>query len=250
MINRSRNFGLAAAAGLLLLAACAARAQDKGLTGVWILSHPERTGAAQEEGIAGILPLADPPLTDKARADLKKQRDASFIMAKQRCLPVGVPRMMVNELPIEIIEGTDRIAVIGEQSALARTIYLNSDASALNGEPTWNGISYGKWVNGELVVQVGGFNGRIAHILNGPAGSAATHIEEHYKILDGGKAMTITMTFTDPQVLTKPYTITYRYERQPPVAQRWEYVCDVDDPSWAGALGFERGRDTPELLTK
>ena len=45
------------------------------------------------------------------------------------------------------------------------------------------------------------------------------------------------MTFDDPKVLAKPYTVSYRYDRQPAGAQRWEYVCDSQDPGWNTALG-------------
>jgi hypothetical protein len=224
-------------ASLLALPPGIARAEEKGLTGLWLLTHHERSKVEQEEGIAGILPRPDPPLTTKARDSLKTLQTATRVMAKQRCLPVGVPRMMVNELPIEIVESPERIAIIGEQAELARTIYLNSDDSGAEGQPTWNGVSYGKWVNGELVVQVSGLNDKVAHILGGPAGPNATRIEERYKVVDGGKGLTI--TFSDPQLLTKPYTISYHYDRQPPGAQRWEYICDVDDPQWSTALGYD-----------
>jgi hypothetical protein len=239
MAYRSAVGALLAAATLLAFAPGLARAEEKGLTGLWLLTHYERTKAEQGEGIGGILPRANPPLTDKARADINRQDPATRVMNKQRCLPVGVPRMMVNELPIEIVESPERIAIIGEQAELARTIYLNSDDSGAEGEPTWNGVSYGKWVGGELVVQVSGLNDKVAHILGGPAGPNATHIEERYKVVDGGKGLTITFTFTDPKLLTKPYTITYHYDRQPPGAQRWEYICDVDDPQWSTALGYD-----------
>ena len=239
MPYRSRNLCLAAVAALTALAAGAARAEEKGLSGLWLLTHHERSKTEQEEGIAGILPKADPPLTIKARDELKAREAATRVMAKQRCLPVGMPRMMVNELPFEIVESPERIAIIGEQAELARTIYLNSDDNASEGQPTWDGVSYGKWVGGELVVQVKDLNDKVAHILGGPAGANATHIEERYKVVDGGKGLTITFTFSDPQLLTKPYTITYHYDRQPPGAQRWEYICDVDDPQWSTALGYD-----------
>jgi len=237
MSYRSRI--LAAATVLAALAAGSAHAEEKGLSGLWLLTHHDRSKTEQDEGIAGILPRPDPPLTAKARDSLKTLQAATRVMAKQRCLPVGMPRMMVNELPFEIVESPERIAIIGEQAELARTIYLNSDDSASEGQPTWNGVSYGKWVNGELVVQVSALNDKVAHILGGPAGPNATHIEERYKVVDGGKGLTITFTFSDPQLLTKPYSITYHYDRQPPGSQRWEYICDVDDPQWSTALGYD-----------
>jgi hypothetical protein len=230
---------LLAGVAVLSLAAGAARAEEKGLSGLWILTHHERSQKEQDEGIAGILPRPDPPLTAAARENLKTYDAAHVVMTKQRCLPVGMPRIMVNELPIEIVEGKERVAIIGEQAELARTIYLNSSDAAAEGEPSWNGVSYGKWVGDELVVQVSELNDKVPHILGGPAGPNQTHIEERYKVVDGGKGLTITFTFTDPKLLTKPYSITYHYDRQPPGSQRWEYICDVDDPQWSTALGYD-----------
>ena len=39
----------------------------------------------------------------------------------------------------------------------------------------------------------------------------------------------------------EPYTVSYHYDRLPPGSQRWEYICDVQDPLWNTALGFKPG---------
>ena len=112
--------------------------------------------------------------------------------------------MLSNELPFEIIESPERIAIIGEQAELARTIYMNTDKHASDIEPAWNGNSIGKWVDGVLVVDVAGFNDRVTHIPGTAKGSTTTHIVEKFKVVDGGKALTVEMTFDDPKLLTKP----------------------------------------------
>ena len=92
-----------------------------------------------------------------------------------------------------------------------------------------------------LVVHTGVFNDRVAHIPGTAKGSTTTTITEKYKVVDGGKGLVVEMTFEDPKLLTKPWTVSYHYDRQPKGAQRWEYICDVDDPLWNTALGV-----TPE----
>jgi hypothetical protein len=219
-----------AAAAVLALAGVSARAEEKGLSGLWLLTH----GQFGEGGAAGT-----PPLSDVAKKELAESRRTGGVMNKQKCLPVGVPRMMVNELPFEIIESSERVAIIGEQAELARTIYLNTDKHPTDAQPDWNGNSYGKWADGVLVVDVANFNDRVTHIPGTGKGSTATHLTETYKVVDGGKGLVIQMTFEDPKLLTKPYTVSYHYDRLPPGSQRWEYICDVDDPLWNTALGFD-----------
>jgi hypothetical protein len=212
----------------VLAMAAAGHAEEKGLSGLWLLTHGQFGGAHTA-----------PVLTDQAKAEAEALRRGDRVMGKQQCLPVGEPRMLSNELPFEIIESPERIAIIGEQAELARTIYMNTDKHATDIQPTWNGNSYGKWIDGVLVVDVAGFNDRVGHIPGAPKGSTSTHIVEKFKVIDGGKGLTVEMTFTDPRLLAQPYTISYHYDRLPPGSQRWEYVCDVDDPLWNTALGFD-----------
>ncbi len=218
-----------AATALVLALGAAAHAEEKGLSGLWLLTH-------------GQFGKPDaPPLTEAAKTAIAEERKAvgAGPMNKQRCLPVGVPRMMVNELPFEIIESPERIGVIGEQAELARTIYMNTDKHPTDTQPDWNGNSYGKWVDGVLVVDVAGFNDRVSHIPGVTKASASTHLVEKYKVVDGGKGLVIEMTFDDPKLLARPYTVSYHYDRLPAGSQRWEYICDVDDPMWNTALGFD-----------
>ncbi len=227
MIGWMRRSALLAIGLAALTATASARAEEKGLSGLWLLTHGQ-FGANRDM----------PALTPEAKAQQTADRGAAP-MNKQRCLPVGEPRMLVNELPFEIIESPERIAIIGEQAELARTIYMNTDRHATDIQPAWNGNSYGKWVNGALVVDVAGFNDAVSHVPGAPKGSTTTHIVETFKVVEDGKGLVITMTFDDPKVLTKPYTVSYHYDRLPPGSQRWEYVCDVDDPQWNTALGFD-----------
>jgi hypothetical protein len=222
------------AAAALVFAGAGARAEETGLSGLWLLTH-----MAIHDASGQFRQPDDISLTAQAKADMEAERKANGVMNKQRCLPVGVPRMMINELPFEIVESPERIAIIGEQAELARTIYMDTDKHATDAQPDWNGNSYGKWVDGVLVVDVAGFNDRVPHIPGTAKGSTSTHIVEKYRVVDGGKGLTIEMTFDDPKLLTKPYTVSYHYDRLPPGSQRWEYVCDVDDPQWNTALGFD-----------
>ena len=234
MASWTKPCSILAAGAVLALASASAHAEETGLSGLWLLTHTnihDANGQFKEPDNVSLTPAA--------KADFETARKAQNVMAKQRCLPVGEPRMLQNELPFEIIESPERIAIIGEQAELARTIYMNTDKHATDIQPAWNGNSYGKWVDGALVVDVANFNDRTAHIPGTAKGSLTTHIIETFKVVDAGKGLVIEMTFDDPKLLTKPYTTSRHYDRLPAGSQRWEYVCDVDDPQWNTALGFD-----------
>ena len=221
-----------AAAALGLAVSIPAHAEETGISGLWVQQHAEHGRH-----------LDPPVLTAEAKAAAAaaagRQRNADQPMAKQQCLPTGMPRMMMNELPLEIVEGKERIAVIGEQAELARTIYLDTTTHSTDADPSWMGHSYGKWDDGVLVVDVANFNDRVSHIPGVNKGSTTTHLVERYHLENGGKVLVDEMTFTDPKVLAQPYIFVNRYDRVGQGAQRWEYVCDVDDPNWNTALGFD-----------
>jgi hypothetical protein len=49
------------------------------------------------------------------------------------------------------------------------------------------------------------------------------HVVERFKLVDGGKAMRVDITFDDPDAFTAPWSVTQRYDRvQRPMA---EEVC-------------------------
>lgn len=228
-VDARRSWILLGAAAAGLLSATSALAAETGLSGLWLLQR----GQFGERQTVSLTPEAQAAL-DEQRKDARVMTDNSRL-----CLPVGVPRMMVNELPIEIVESGERVGIISEQTMLARTIYLNTKAHPEDVPPAWNGNSYGWWEGKTLVVDTAGFNYRVTHIPGTAKGSTTTHLVEKFHVEEGGKALVIDMTFDDPKLLTKPFTASYRYERQPVGSQRWEYVCDVNDEGWNTALGVK-----------
>ena len=229
--NRS-SLVITAALAAVALGALPVHAAETGLSGLWLLERGQFGGREA------------PALTPAAAADMEVQRKNPRVMTdiSRLCLPVGMPRMMVNELPLEIVESPERIAIVSEQTELGRTVYMNTAVHPSDTPPAWNGNSYGKWEGSTLVVDTIGFNDRTTHIPGTAKGSTSTHLVEKYHLENGGKVLVIEMTFDDPKVLTRPYTVSYRYDRQPAGAQRWEYVCDTQDPGWNSALGVKPGK--------
>jgi len=236
-----RSLLLAAPVSLALFgAAAAAPVSGPGaLTGIWLLD--QRTYDSQGE--------TTPPLTEavkaKAEAARKATAEGGVVLSdnNKKCLPIGMPGLVTNEFALEFLETPGKVTVISENSPLVRTLSLTRKAHDFDQEPSWNGDSIAHWEGATLVVETANLNDRISHI---PAArgftSLTTRIEERYHLEDAGKTLVNRMTFTDPNVLTKPWSVTYKYHRGEPGAELWEYVCEVDAPGWS-----ERFAGDPEF---
>jgi hypothetical protein len=93
-----------------------------------------------------------PPYTAEALA-LHKQREAEVEGGKVisdeglKCLPQGMPGMMLSEFAIEILETPQRVTIISESSPLVRSVYLNRTKPTEGLEPMWNGYC---WATGKV----------------------------------------------------------------------------------------------------
>ena len=241
------KLSIAASAAVLLLAAGAsaqaaakAPAGPVGLTGLWLLNQ-DVYDKQTESSTADKFPSLTAAAQAKAEADRKATTQGGQVLSDngRLCLPIGMPGMVTNEFALKFLETPGEVTVVSENSPLVRTIYLNEKSHPADYDPTWNGHSIGHWeTNGEkgktLVVDTVGLNDRTGHIAGARgARSLTTHIVERYHLEDGGKSLVNVMTFDDPNVLTKPWTMTYRYHRADKGAELWEYVCEVDAPGWS-----------------
>jgi len=221
-----RLAGLAAAMALVPGLASAKAAAPR-LTGMWLISakdygHPEK-----------------PPFTPAAASASERQRKASeeqgqvLSDAAKKCLPIGMPGFMSNEFALEILETPGRVTLLSENSPLPRTVYLTEKTHTADFQPGWNGHSIGHWEGATLVVDTVALNDRKSHVPRGVVVSDKTHIVERLHLENGGKLLVNEMTFEDPAILTKPYTVTIHYDRMPKDAELWEYACEVDAEGWS-----------------
>ena len=227
------RLALVAAAGLLLTggAAQAATAKAPGLTGLWLLD--QRTYDNQEDFKPPLKPEAEKIAAER----LKARRDGGVVLSDngKKCLPIGMPGLVTNEFALEFLETPGLVTVVSENSPLVRSIYLGMKAHPADLDPTWNGHSIGHWEGKTLVVDTVGLNDRVSHLPFGGGGmtSLTTRITERYHLEKGGASLVNVMTFEDPNVLTKPWTVTYHYHRADEGSGLWEYVCEVDAAGWS-----------------
>lgn len=224
----------------------AATRASAGLTGIWLLD--QHTYDHQED----LNPPLRPEIKAKADAQQKAVREEGKVLSDNNrlCLPIGMPGMVTNEFALKFLETPGEVTVVSENSPLVRTIYLNEKTHPTDQDPSWNGHSIGRWQGDTLVVDTVNLNDRTSHIsrVRG-VNSLTTHITERYHLEAGGKTLVNAITFEDPQVLARPWTVTYQYHRAPADAELWEYVCEVNAEGWserfAGDPEFKAAKPAP-----
>jgi hypothetical protein len=219
---------LALSAQNAVAAASSASPQDaaSGLTGFWALRFDSRN-------VPDVSLV--PTLTAKQIA-AHKQNDAHAV---RWCLHQGTPAMMDNGAPIDIVQGRDQVAISSEAPSAARHIYTNrSDRpDPKTFDETTDGYSLGHWEGDILIVDTGGFSDTgYTGIPGGGFRTKTSHLHESYRLVDGGKELEVTFTWTDPKVFAKPYTYAFRYYRVPRGYNAGESFCDSNDQERAGFL--------------
>ena len=178
------------------------------------------------------------PLTDEYKAvyeaNLAEQRTGGQEYKPQvKCLPSGMPQMMVGYEPMEFIVTPEvtymRMVYMHEN----RRIYTDGRSWPDKIEPTFAGYSIGKWVDVDgdgrydvLEFETRGFKGpRIVDPTGIPLHADNQTVFKERFSLDPANADIVQdeITMID-NAYTRPWTVTRKYKRQPRYA--WaEYVC-------------------------
>ena len=115
--------------------------------------------------------------------------------------------------------------IVYEAFNLWRQVHLDSREFGDDLNPTWMGWSRGRWDGDTLVVDVTAFNGESWFDRAGNYQTSALHVVERYTPL-GRDVLRYEATIEDPQIYTRPWTISLPlYRRLEPNAQLVEYKC-------------------------
>ena len=164
------------------------------------------------------------PYTPEAAA-IKKENGERWIDRdpELKCYLPGIPRAMYMPYPFQIVQGTNKINMAYAFTSTARTIHLDK----VEGPPddTYMGHSVGRWEGDTLVVDVTNFNGRNWFDRAGNFHSEALHLVERFTPMSRD-AIRYEVTIEDPQVFTRPWTISMPlYRRLEPNMELLEYRC-------------------------
>jgi hypothetical protein len=138
---------------------------------------------------------------------LMRARGANIDSAKVCSDLAGIPLNDLLSEPIKIVQSPRETVILYEVDNLHRQIY--TDGRGLPKEfdfPAYLGYSAGHWEVDTLVVETAGFNDKTALDLIGHPHSEDLRITERFHRRDFGH-MDVEMTFDDPRMYTKPFTI-------------------------------------------
>src|SRR5215469_2763454 len=130
------------------------------LTGVWEVAPPGRGGrggAPRQRGVTGgaAAPALTPEYAAKAQALVSQPKPEDNQSAN--CLPPGMPGIMGQPYPIEILLTPGQVTVISEAYTQVRHIYTDGRPLPEDPDPTFYGTSIGHWEGDTLVVETVGF---------------------------------------------------------------------------------------------
>ena len=153
-------------------------------------------------GEPGGLWRRDYPLTERA----KKARaafDPLTDTVAPGCRPKGMPTIMEQPYPIELVNKGDAILLRMEEYDTVRTISMRPDAAVDALPKTLLGRSKGRWEGDTLVVTTS----RIAWPYLDPSGvpqGGSSSIVERFTPTSDGTRLNYAMTITDPDTFTEP----------------------------------------------
>jgi|SRR5215471_10783450 len=239
---------IGALAILALLGADAAQAQ-----GIDPAKYPEwkgqwlRTGRGQGNAWDPTKPLGlgeGAPLTPEYEAiyeaALKDEHEGGQgIDPTYLCVPSGMPRGMIAVLPMEIIVTPETTYIALELFNGRRRIYTDGRDFPAKLTPSFAGYSIGRWVDStgsgrfdELVVETRGLKGPHTYDSSGVPfhkDDQAIITERLYSDKDDPNILHNEVTTID-HALTRPWTVTRSYRRDPTPQPLWtETYCTEDN---------------------
>ena len=241
MLSRTSSWAAVVTAAIVVGSAAAQSASRPDLTGSW-----ERyRGPAGD--LANPPPESPPPLKAPLLAEWQARRAAEREADARgepqasnytHCIPDGVPSMMSGPFPFEILQSATQLNIAQEAYSQVRRIYLDKPQVSLDEiELGFYGRSVGEWRDGTLVVDTIGIKDyvRFRDVPHTPN----MRITERFKLVTPD-VLWDEITIEDPEVLEKPWTVTFAYKRMPDY-EIIEYVCE-DNREYADEDGVTRLR--------
>ena len=201
-----------------VLAQTAAKPQVPDLAGFW--ERKDEFGGGNFGGTLERIPKAavKPEFLEQARQQAAAQARGEVVsFGSKWCLTNSYPFFMQHSAAWDIVQTPDEIVQVPEVHTFPRHIYLDGrkhpDADHLI--RSVNGHSIGHWEGETLVVDSIGFTGGGGTPGGGRVGPDS-HLVERFKLLEGGRKLSVTFTWDDPSIYLKPHTYELTYYRSDP----------------------------------
>jgi hypothetical protein len=152
------------------------------------------------------------------------------------CLPQGVPKVLLVPAVWRIVQTPKIVFFVHEAFNLWWQAFTDGRRFVPHPDvaPTWHGYSTAKWDGDTLVVDSGGFNGRIWLDQLGKPATEALHVTTRFHRKDFG-TMNIQITIDDPKAYTKPWTVAVPVTLLP-AAELMEFICLENEKDTIGKV--------------
>jgi hypothetical protein len=208
--------------------ALAQRSTPPDFTGTWERYPPPGETADPRYAPSGI---PDPPLRpeNKPEWQANQAKLASRLAESQpagdnyvKCLPDGMPAMMMGMFPMEIFQRPEQINITQEAFNQTRRIYMGQPLPKWDEiDPSFYGRSVGHWEGDTLVIETTGVKQNVQ--FQWTPHSEAMKITERVRLLAPDylqDQITVEDTF-----LERPWTYSYTFQRMDGYKLQ-EYVCE------------------------
>jgi hypothetical protein len=160
------------------------------------------------------------------------------------CLPAGPQAIFAaGSTPYyRIVQSPNVIAMLYELGNF-RQIHTDGRELPKDPNPTWMGYSVGHWEDDTLVVETAGFNDKTWLDMVGHPHSEHLRVTEKFRRADFGH-MQVQVTFDDPEILTKPLTISVAVNYAVDT-DMLEYVCNEGERDTDHLVGTAKAAKHP-----
>jgi len=138
--------------------------------------------------------------------------------ARKLCTPDGVPRILQNPYPWEIVQTQGQVHILYEINKVIRLIKLDvpppSDEE-MEIFPYYSGHSVGHWEGDTLVVRTGGFKNYTFLDNSGAPHSLQLRVVERYRKINDGRELEVVVDIHDPGVFTRDWQARFVYDARP-----------------------------------
>jgi hypothetical protein len=203
-------------------------------SGVWARSGPNVFDPATVDpprGGAGAPGVREHPPYNAAweakyLANIERVKQDTLPDPLNSCLLRGMPGMMSLPDQYEFVVTPEQVWIFAENGAQVRRIYTDGRKHPAGAAliPTFTGDSVGHWEGDTLVVNTVGLRDDMIIDRTGAILSTKATIDERIRMADHD-TIEDKLVMTDPEALTRPWTVTRLFKRQAPDAQLFDYAC-------------------------
>lgn len=199
------------------------------LSGVWDHPYvPDMTKTAKDQR-----GLAELPYTPEGLKEWKAY-DAANGDYTGSCLPYGMTRSFNAPYPIQFMQSDTYVAFLFELNTWFHVVPIDGRPMPKELEPKWFGTSVGRWDGDTLVVETAGFYDWTKLDTIGHPHTENLRLVQTFRRTDFDH-MVYTVTVTDPDTYTKPWTNERTFTRME--GGLIEYSCEENNKDlWEGRV--------------